>query len=641
MVVFVVLYLVVYQLHFSTSMEEKIAQVRYGEVESAAALQSVARYVLVLLTEDAKQDMSRSAQSAGAGLPGGGAATSQQGSGIARVDGGSEGNFTPIVLQGSGGGSKSYDYLHENIFNSNTQQIGKVSVKVLIVDGERAFDLNRLFEYVRIDSEEEDLPEGTEDLREEDVADLAGKSDQEATALLQDRFKKSSSKQKTKAKTTAKTDESSIKRVESDGAEGGSETAGSGVEMAGADDLSEYEATEFIPPSAERLAATRLLVERAILMMFSYNEQLGYRYNVKYSASAVANNIVDYVLTRRNAQFQNRIYLLTELLNVPEVTREVFYGPMPEIHGDEELAVGNGFVLKRDEYGDVAPVFQDLMDDPYLEDEKRQMEELQSQFGRYMDFPGMGFNSLQANALTRGMTEKPTEIDAYGYETVMETPLPIGLKDIFTTFSTGKININTAPVPVLYALLLTLDDGEAEKVAFDIRDYRNRMQEEVSEEGVAEVDEKGSPSLGQPKRVSRKDEESKTGDTTDKASKTGAAEPTSEYDPYGMAATYENPETNYFTNLDQLELIDGTDGSSTDTMRRDEGVERVSNEADTVFRRTIHDLEKVAVFGSTYFTAELKAKPEKGRAGRTGYLTVRRDVKKRLVEVMMWKMQQK
>ena len=58
-------------------------------------------------------------------------------------------------------------------------------------------------------------------------------------------------------------------------------------------------------------------------------------------------------------------------------------------------------------------------------------------------------------------------------------------------------------------------------------------------------------------------------------------------------------------------------------------------------RRVLHDLEKVAVFGSTYFNAELKGKPNKGPSVQTGYLTVRRDTKKRLVEVLMWKNLQK
>jgi hypothetical protein len=104
-----------------------------------------------------------------------------------------------------------------------------------------------------------------------------------------------------------------------------------------------------------------------------------------------------------------------------------------------------------------------------------------------------------------------------------------------------------------------------------------------------------------------------------------------------MGSGYQDLETNYFTSLEQLVLIDGEDGGPNDLLRQDEGVKRVSAQEDTPFRRAKHDLEKVAVFGSTYFTAELKAKPKNGRSAKTGCLTVRRDPKKKLIEVILWK----
>ncbi|MBI4606391.1 MAG: hypothetical protein HY721_30870, partial [Planctomycetes bacterium] len=58
MVVFVVLYLVVFQLHFTTKMEEHIAQMRYGELENAVAAQSAAIFILSHLAEDLTQDAS-------------------------------------------------------------------------------------------------------------------------------------------------------------------------------------------------------------------------------------------------------------------------------------------------------------------------------------------------------------------------------------------------------------------------------------------------------------------------------------------------------------------------------------------------------------------------------------------------------
>lgn len=263
----------------------------------------------------------------------------------------------------------------------------------------------------------------------------------------------------------------------------------------------------------------------------------------------------------------------------------------------------------------------------WLEDLERQFD-----FAHLRDYPGIG--RLQSNALTRGMQEPPTELDENGDEYLVEVPRALGLRDLFTTFSTGKININTAPVPVIYGLLLSLDLDEANTVALDIRDYRNRFQEEIDPDvGVDRLDAGGAPDLGQPRREIPQTEES--------------AE-----DPYGygafdpasaemVTAPFEDLETNYFTDLSQIELIDGYDGGPLDLLRSDEGVERVSAEGDTLFRRVMYDLEKVAVFGSTYFEAELKAKPEKGRPGKAGFLTVKRDPDQGRIEVVLWKTQQK
>jgi hypothetical protein len=243
------------------------------------------------------------------------------------------------------------------------------------------------------------------------------------------------------------------------------------------------------------------------------------------------------------------------------------------------------------------------------------------------------------------MSEPPVGVDEEGNEYIVEPPLPLGLEDIFTTFSTGKININTASVPVLFALLSSLTDEEANLVALDIRDYRNRFQEELpDEEGVETVEESKNPDLGQPKRRSQRDKEKEAAasGSVDAGTLPGAAGASGlpgldALGMEGMESTYQNLETNYFTNLKQLELIDGTEGGPGDLLRSDEGVERVSDEQDTLLRRVERDLEKVAVFGSTYFNVELKGKPEKGRNVKTGYVTVRRDPQKGMIEILMWK----
>jgi hypothetical protein len=235
------------------------------------------------------------------------------------------------------------------------------------------------------------------------------------------------------------------------------------------------------------------------------------------------------------------------------------------------------------------------------------------------------------------MTEPPVLVDEYGYEQVAQAPKLLGLRDIFTTFSSGKINLNTASVPVLYALLLSLDTADANLVALDIRDYRNRFQEEMTEEGVDRVTESETPDLGQPRRAPREETEELLAEEEMGFDESLYGTDAEGYD----VAAYQDLETNYFTNLRQLELIDGTDGGPMDRLRQDEGVERVSVEQDSLYRQVLYDYEKVMVFGSTYFQAELKAKTKMGTVGKAALLTVRRDPSEKIIEVLMWKSIQK
>lgn len=638
MVAFVVLYLVVYQLHFSTTMEERIAQVRYGEVESSTALRSAALYVLTLLIEDLRAGMEQSSQ--GAAMAGGAlAGATNPGAGGAPVGGrgaaGGRGNFTPLTTTPSGGGSsaKTYDYIHENIFCENVQQVGDVSVKLTLIDGERAFNLNRLFDYVRL--EEDEVMEGMEDLREEDLEALAGRSEEEVGETLRMQLlnrRSSGSDGRGRTRASGAGEEGDVAGAAGTGAGTGEEVVPTVEEAMSMYDLEE----PFEEPSPQRIEATVEMVDRAVNMMFSINEnEYGRQYAFRYSSAEVAQAIVDYVLERRRDPYQSRIFLVTELLNLPEVNREIFYGPQPQLaEGDEEY-LGNGFSLVRDEFGDCVARFDDMFEDPFLEDQRLEMEDLQSQFGQFADFPGMG--RLQSNALTRGMTEPPVLVDEYGYEQVAQAPKLLGLQDIFTTFSSGKINLNTASVPVLYALLLSLDTADANLVALDIRDYRNRFQEETTEEGVDRVTESETPDLGQPRRAPREETDELLADEEMGLDESLYGTDAEGYD----VAAYQDLETNYFTNLRQLELIDGTDGGPMDRLRQDEGVERVSVEQDSLYRQVLYDYEKVMVFGSTYFQAKLKAKTKKGTVGKAAMLTVRRDPSEKIIEVLMWKSIQK
>jgi len=643
LVVFVILYLVVYQLHFSTTMEARIAQVRYGEAESSSALHSVALYVMTLLVEDLKEDASGG--SAAGSSPGmGGTADRPRAVGKEAGTPGPEGDsgiFTPLVA--SSGSSKWVDYLHENIFKDNRQQVGDITVKIRLADGERAFDLNQLFDYPILQGDAVD-ESGIANVTDEDLQGaVQGKSDEAAALSLRDkvleksRQKRTAGAEKAGGKTSKDADATAVAGAD------GAAPSGTASTTAG-----EYEVEEpFVMPEPERIEATRRMLERAIVGMFSMNENNGFVFpsGIKYSAGDIASSIIQYVLERRQQPFQNRIYLVTELLNIPGITPEVFYGPLPFVPEGEEFDMGNGFVLRRDDFGELTTEYLYGEDPQLLEEQNQALHELESQFGQFADLAGYGFDPMKANPLTRGMSEQLIDMDQDGKEYVVDKPFPMGLRDLFTTWSSGKINLNTAPYPVIFAMLLSLSDDEANLVALDIRDYRNRFQEEVEEEGVERVsgsaDTKSAPELGQPKR--KKKEEAGTASGSSKnASASSSLDSLAGMDPAALdeLSAYQDVETNYFTSLDQLELIDGTEGDASDRLRKDEGVERVDVEQDTLLRRVQHDLG-ACVFGSTYFNAELRAKPKQGGAVKVGHLSLRRDTKRKMVEVLMWKNFQK
>ena len=623
MVVFIVLYMVVYQLHFSTRMEEKIAEVRYGDVEGSLAVYSTSLYAMTLLTEDLKQDLEEASQ-----LGGGGGATGAM-PGVPGEpppgDGGGGAGGEPVMMEPinatGNAGRKWYDFINENIFNDNQQQVGDVSVKVVIRDGERAFNLNQIFDYARLDDEQ--LVEGEEDLRNE-LEDIAssGASDDDVAGSLRDRIlaEKSVNPRGGEGTGAAGAD------GEDDALSGLRENA-TGSDAQALDDLDSYEPDPpFEDPLPERVRATEEMLRRAILMVFSINENNGFPYAEKYFPETIATAIVDYVLERRRQDFNNRILLVSELLSLDDVTPEVYYGPYPPV-GEENQYEMDGFVLERDEYGDVSPRF--VYDDFELADMEAEREEvagLLEQYGQFADLPGMNLSRLQSNSLTRGMSERPMGEDENGEAFVLQPPKPIGLKDIFTTFSTGKINLNTASVPVLFGLLLSVDEEEANTIALDIQDYRNREQQIADEEGVERVDDglDQLPDLGQPRRSAPPEED-------DLEAEEEAM----------LENTYQDMETNYFTNLQQLELIDGVDGGPEDLLQRGQGVDRVSAEDDPLLRRVTNDFQKVMVFGSTYFTVEMKTKTRTSRSIKTHTVVIKRDVEKGRVEVVMSKELQK
>ena len=635
MVVFIVLYMMVYHLSFYTVMEEKIAHVRHGDIQGQDALYSVAQLVMAQLTEDIVQDYSGGAEDPAASAPdaGAGAGGAARGGG-----GGDEGRFVALQTGQQGGvgvegGSQNFDYLMEAIFNSQQHEVGEVKVKVTITDNERRFDLNRLFEYAPLPAEEDALTGPGGSLSGEELAEMAAGTSAD-TARGQQSL---GDKIRSRVGLVNRNDNS-----EEDG-EAVNELEG----VVGLED--EAELTEFVAPTEQQEEATILMLGRAIEVILSLNEDRDFFYRDNYTSDRLARDIVDYVIARRDENnIQNRIYHTTELLNIPSITRELFYGPGPEEIPEEGLETDAGFLLQKDEFGDLSATYIYDSDQEFLrEQEADALSGLMDAFpgglppelikAHGQEFPGIG--GLNANSLTRGMTGPAQAFDEEGYEYIEQPEVPIGLQDLFTTFSSGKININTASVPVLYALLPSLREGndeEAENVALLINDYRFEYQEFEEEEAVAGV-EGGEPAvlkdLGQPKRPLPPEEE-ELGGELDFNSMVGV-------DQMGLDGTGSSPmadvETNYFTNLEQIELVDGTAGDADDLLTSDVGVDRVDAEDDPLLQRVLNDYRNVMCFAGTYFTIELKAKTQTSPLVKSGIMIIKRNVQEKLMEVVLWK----
>ena len=654
MVVFVVLTMVVTQLTYYTAMEEKTALVRQGHIQGQDALYSVAQLVMAQLTEDLVQDYSEGgAQEAPASSP----AASGGGAEVAGAEGGrgggGAGRFValetgPQGAVGAGGGAKSYDYLMEAIFNSQEHDVGEVKVKATIIDNERCFDLNRLFNYASVPGEEDTLrgPGGV--LTGEDLAEMAAGTSgdtEEGRKSLSDQIRS----------------RVGLINRDNDPEEAGEE-ANKLENVAGLED--EAELTEFVDPTEEQKEATQLMLARAIEVILSLNVDREFNYGIDegsidygiehYDSGRLADDIIDYVLSRRTSEEQNRIYHVTELLNIPSVTRELFYGPAPVDITEEGIETPGGFLLHRDEFGDLASTFiYDTGQELLREQEADRLSELMDVFpgglpaevimdhGR--NFPGIG--GLSANPLTRGMTGPAQVFDEDGNEYIEQPERPIGLREIFTTFSSGKININTASVPVLYALLLSLKEGndeEAESVALLINDYRFEFQQFEEEEGIEapEVGAEEIKDLGQPRRP-LPPEEDDLSEELDLNSLVGLDE--MGLDSSGASAPMADAETNYFTNLEQIELVDGTAGDAYDLLTSAVGIDRVDGQDDPLLQRVLNDYRDVMCFAGTYFTIELKAKTplsaetQGSSMIKSGIMVIKRDAQEKLMEVIFWK----
>jgi hypothetical protein len=696
MVLFLVLYLVVYSLTYWTTMESQIAKVRRGDAQGQDALYSVACFLGSLIIEDLSQDLQEGQSGGGdpAAAPGPGA-----GGGGREGGGAPEGQFVPLELAGAGGAGASsvqwIDYLRENVFAENRQTVGEVNVKAKIIDNESRININRVFElakFVRANPSDPANAEGGVALdgvaEDELVAAVAGSESSAAAAGNLERLARGE---------TSRSSRTTIRGT--GGAETGPDAASTALDTETAAQLGlqeDVELAQFEEPTEEQIQDATEILKRAIWVMISLNVDHGFEYEGSYAsigiAERVASDIVDYILARRRSPVQNILYHPSELLNVPSVTSELYYGPAVGLAKGQERefeALGPDgqyytFILRRDEFGDLVSTPATYLDPDAefrREEESRLLADLQDRYdlGRFAELPGMGLGRLSGSGYTRGMEEPTILYDENGIDgAVLEGPLPLGLEDILCTFSTGKININTAPVPVLYALLLSLEEGlsEANDVAVGIADYRQRLQdvEESAEtaddtgagstarggssrsgagstgggrtgssragsgrgaSGRALDEDQQAPELGQPRRTLPEEDEEQLG--TGATGAAGSAGALADEALGQLGSAYQDLETNYFTNLQQLELIDGYDEGPQDLLRSDLGVDRVSEEQDSLLQQVINDYTNATVFGSTYFTFDVKANLPGSPLVKSVYVIVKRDPSAKLLEYVLWK----
>ena len=181
-----------------------------------------------------------------------------------------------------------------------------MKVKATIIDNERCFDLNRLFDYAPLPPEEDVLSGPGGDLSADDLADIAADStgdkerdEKNLTARIRSRV--------------------GLLNRDDDGQEGGEEAGNEFENVAGLEEESEL--NEFVEPTEFQQEATRQMLARAIEVIVSMNEDGGFLYAYdggtgSYDSERIAGDIVEYVLARRTSPEQNRIYHINELLNL-------------------------------------------------------------------------------------------------------------------------------------------------------------------------------------------------------------------------------------------------------------------------------------------------------------------------------------
>ena len=607
LVVVMILYVLVYQLWHCSIIETRIVRNQGGYMKAALAMRSAVAYAISLIQEDLVQDVEeKSGTSLGTGSAGLSPAADTPGPGIAAP------KLDPSALSKSGAGKVGagggvpklggwYDYINESIFQPRRQRINDIDVKIEISDGESRINLNKLWGYVS--------------LWQNETTGVASVADREAEAA--------------RAAGLSPEDLKGGKKKASGAASGEDKLAD--ILGAGAMTPSAEEEEEWVEPDPEERKAAQRLIADCIIHMVESNIENGFVYQRLYEADMIAERIEQYVFERKSADEQNFIFTTAELLQVEGVTPELYNGPMPPelINPDEALEPGEeGY--RRDDFGDIVYDFglaeeedfygglagsqggvsPDTLGGPGGLDQLRGLAELGGLDPRMLRGSYGAGGGFTPGLSSYASTPYPDNEDGTG---IVRPPKPIGLKDLFCTFSSGKININTAPMEVLMALMQGGGDPtvwnpeDKLMVGRAIVDYRNQYTEEY----LKELEEE---------------------ETQDYGSGYGVTDETAYEESLLGASGTEDLRTNYFTSLRDLEKIKVDDEEILKT-----GVDsgRTERSLGWLVRK---DLRKAAAFNSEYFIVRVVAKQKDFR--EEAEFVVHRDIKKKIVSVEYYRERQ-
>ena len=413
LIVSLILYVLIYQLWHSALLETRIARNQGGYMQAGLALNSAFAYAVALVKEDMVKDAEGAAGGALSSLSG-----LTGGTGAPAAAPAVGGAVQPGGQPATGPASPGVDYLHKALFQPRNQTVNGVSVKVEITDCERCLNLNRLFDMVHLWAREDDAVARVGDPPREGgdgtpvAAGAAGERD-----MLRD-----------------------IMSLD---------PALSGAE----------EEQQWVEPDEAQIEAAVRMVADLIIHMVESNIENGIDYRDQYDADVYGRRIVDYVLERKRSEYQNTLFSVAELLQVEGMTAELYHGPLPREVADPGLGIVEGQEgFRRDDFGDVIYDFGVPQDGPWFLDRLggfADVGQLKEQVGlRGSMMPGI-----------TGLRDAPLPDNEYGTG-IVRPPRPIGIKHLFCTFSSGKVNLNTAPMEVIMAVL----QGGGDTGAWDAND---------------------------------------------------------------------------------------------------------------------------------------------------------------------------